>query len=200
MENATHLKQEPANSDANSTRVSLNVRGCHLTQSELDQLNRTIQNEAGRRAPSTKLEDVARHARMEKQAFSAKLQDMLRDAGVDLEQPLAMDILDDQLRLLSNHPQQVLVEDVLARNHSLKHDFVLLQDHLRTVEMGKVATAAYGEWKQSNHVGTVQSMTRSAMYQLQNISGARLIKGELTFSLEGQAQRQLNFNRRFQFA
>ncbi len=196
MNKTLNALQYAAHSGA--TRVSLSVRGCDMTQSELDNLNHSIQNETGRH--STKLEHMAKQVQVEKQAFSAKLQEMLSIAGIDLNHPLSFTHKNARLVVTCEHPQSSLINQILFSSHSLIDDFKNLEDHMRTLEMGKVATSAYGEWKQNNHAATVQDMTRTAMYQLQNISGGRLINGQLSLSLEGQAHRQINFNRRFNFS
>lgn len=187
-----------------STRVSLSVGGCRNTQAELDHLADKIQQEAmSAQRPSMRLEQMVKLLQAEKAAFLTTLLQLLRSAKIDLGQPLHFVLNGDQLEVPDQpkpHSQAHQIHYLFAQSPKLAEDFAHLESHTRAVEMGRIATAAYGDWKQNQDPSSVRNITRTAMFQLQNMSGATLQQNKLRLVLEGQAQQQLSFNRKFSFA
>lgn len=187
-----------------ATRVSLSVGGCRNTQAELDHLADKVQQEAlMAKRPSMRLEEMVKLLAAEKAEFVQELLTLLREANIDLNQPLHFLLNGQQLEVApapKSHPQANQINYLFAQTPKLTHAFMHLEAHTRAVEMGRMATAAYGEWKQHQDPSIARNVTRSALYQLQNMSGGTLQHNSLRLLLEGQAQRQLSFNRKFSFA
>jgi len=187
-----------------STRVSLSIGGCQNTQAELDHLADKIQQEAmTAQRPTMRLEQMVKLLQAEKAGFLSALLDLLTNAQIDLSQPIHFHLKNGQLAVAEqpkSHSQAHQIDYLFAQSPKLTEDFAHLEQHTRAVEMGRIATAAYGDWKQNQDPTSVKGITRTAMFQLQNMSGATLQENKLRLLLEGQAQRQLSFNRKFSFA
>lgn len=187
-----------------STRVSLSVGGCSNTQAELDHLAGKIQQEAmTAQRPTMRLEQMVKLLQAEKAEFVHALLDLLTSAQIDLSQPIHFHMKNGQLAVAEQpkpHYQAHQIDYLFAQCTKLADDFAHLEEHTRAVEMGRIATAAYGDWKQNQDPTSIKGITRTAMFQLQNMSGATLQQNKLRLVLEGQAQRQLSFNRKFSFA
>jgi len=190
--------------NAGSTRVSLNVGGCQNTQAELDHLADHVQKEAlNATRPSMRLERMVTLFKAEKNAFTHHLKDILAQANIDLTQPLGFTLQGKELTLNTAgqaHPQARELAYLLAQAPKLADEFLHLEQHARAIEMGRIATAAYGDWKRHQNPSIARNMTRTAMTQLQSISGATLQHGQLFLVLEGQSQKHLSFQRKFHFA
>ncbi len=189
---------------AGSTRVSLNVKGCQNTQAELDHLADHVQKEAlNATRPSMRLERMVTLFKAEKNAFIRHLKDVLVQASIDLTQAISFTLQDQELTLSPvgrQHSQAGELEYLLAQSLKLADEFLHLEQHARAIEMGRIATAAYGDWKRHKNPSIARNMTRTAMTQLQKISGATLQHGQLHLVLEGQSQKHLSFQRKFHFA
>lgn len=199
---STSVSTQPHSDD--STRVSLSISGCHHTQAELDHLANKIQQEAmSAQRPSMRLEQMVKLLQAEKAEFLSALLRLLHDANIDLSQTLHFTRHGHQLTVPEHpkpHDQAHQINYLFAQSPTLADDFMHLESHTRAVEMGRIATAAYGQWKQNQDPTAARNITRTAMFQLQNMSGATLQQNKLRLVLEGQAQQQLSFNRRFSFA
>lgn len=186
------------------TRVSLSVSGCQGIQAELDQLaDKVLQEVSTKQRPNMRLEQMVKLLQMEKAAFEQSLAKLLATAQIDSTSPIHFRLNQQQLQMVEQstiHPHAREINYLFAQAPKLAHDFAHLEQHVRAIEMGRIATAAYGDWKQHQDPTAVRNITRTAMYQLQNMSGACFQHKKLTLILEGQAQRQLSFNRRFSFA
>ena len=195
-------RRKQASASSSSTQVSLSVGGCRQTQNELDLLAAKVQKEAlNAERSSMRLEQLARAVQAEKLAFETKLVSLLKQSGVQLDQPLCFCVYKGELKLTDpQHPQASRIHYVLAQSPTITDEFIHLEQHLRAIEIGRMATSAYGHWKRKGDVVSAQNLTRTTVSRLQHMSGARLQNGQLSLLLEGQSQRQLSFYRKFDFS
>lgn len=198
-----HIVEAAKRASSASTRVSLSRSANKNSTQDLDYLTRQMYSDLvevnSASQQNTRLEEIARKVQLERQVITSLLSSALSDAGISGESAIQLELKEDSVTV-SHHPKSSQLNYLFAQNIRLTEQLIRLQKHIRVVQMGLIAASAYGEWKQKTDLAQVKNLMSASMQQLTNIQGAQFQNGKLTFALDGQADRQKQFNRRFSFA